>query len=107
MGTKKHNMYQLYMYSIPPDDGLQIFPRHVEVDRRKKLSMNNASSWFSLHGHPDTGTGGLWCSVTGRGLAGHQLDTTWAKVLRLCYQMTTESDLFEAATTMICTVECS
>jgi hypothetical protein len=27
------NMYELlYIYSIPPDDGLQICPKHVEVD---------------------------------------------------------------------------
>jgi hypothetical protein len=33
--TKTHNTYQLlysYIYSIPPDDGLQIYPKHVEVD---------------------------------------------------------------------------
>jgi len=31
--TENHNTYQLlYTYSIPPDDGLQIRPRHVEVD---------------------------------------------------------------------------
>jgi len=31
--TEKHNTYQLlYMYSIPPDDGLQICLKHVEVD---------------------------------------------------------------------------
>jgi len=31
--TEKHNTYQLlYIYSIPPDDGLQICPKHVEVD---------------------------------------------------------------------------
>ena len=31
--TTKHNMYQLlYIYSIPSDDGLQICPKHVEVD---------------------------------------------------------------------------
>ena len=31
--TKKHNMYLLlYIYSIPPDDGRQICPKHVEVD---------------------------------------------------------------------------
>jgi hypothetical protein len=29
--TKKHNTHQLYIYSIPPDDGLQICPKHVEV----------------------------------------------------------------------------
>jgi len=28
-----HNTYQLlYIYSISPDDGLQICPKHVEVD---------------------------------------------------------------------------
>ena len=48
--TKKHNTYQLlYTYSIPPDDGLQICPKHVEVDRRKKLRINSAASWFLLH----------------------------------------------------------
>jgi hypothetical protein len=48
--TKKQNTYQLlYTYSIPPDDGLQICPKHVEVDWRNKLRINNASSWFSLH----------------------------------------------------------
>ena len=31
--TKKHNMYQqLYMYSISPDDELQICPKHVGVE---------------------------------------------------------------------------
>jgi len=31
--TEKHNTYQLlYIHSIPPDDGLQICPKHVEVD---------------------------------------------------------------------------
>ena len=31
--TEKHNTYQLlYIYSISPDDGLQICPKHVEVD---------------------------------------------------------------------------
>jgi len=30
---KKHNMNQLlYIYSTPPDDGLQICPKHVGVD---------------------------------------------------------------------------
>jgi len=29
---EKHNTYQLlYIYSIPPDDGLQTCPKHVEV----------------------------------------------------------------------------
>ena len=35
----------LYIYSTPPDDGLQIYPKHVEVDRRNKLRINGASSW--------------------------------------------------------------
>jgi len=31
--TKEHNTYHLlYIYSIAPDDGLQICPKHVEVD---------------------------------------------------------------------------
>jgi len=31
--TEQHNTYQLlYIYSIPPDDGLQIYSKHVEVD---------------------------------------------------------------------------
>ena len=53
--TKKHNTYQLlYIYSIPPDDGMQICPKHVEVDWRNKLSINNAKNWFSLHGLPQS-----------------------------------------------------
>jgi hypothetical protein len=39
----------LYIYSIPPDDGLQICPKHVEVDWRNKLRINSASSWFLLY----------------------------------------------------------
>ena len=47
---EKHNTYQLlYIYSIPPDDGLQICPKHVQVDRRNKLRINSVSSWFLLH----------------------------------------------------------
>ena len=47
----QHNTYQLYIYiySIPPDDGLQICPKHVEVDWRNKLRINSVSSWFLLH----------------------------------------------------------
>jgi hypothetical protein len=31
--TKKGQQYQLlYIYSTPPDNGLKIFPKHVEVD---------------------------------------------------------------------------
>jgi hypothetical protein len=39
----------IYIYSIPPDDGLQVCPKHVEVDWRNKPRINSASSWFSLH----------------------------------------------------------
>jgi hypothetical protein len=39
-----------YIYIIPPDDGLQICPKHVEDIWRNKLRINGASSWFSLHG---------------------------------------------------------
>jgi hypothetical protein len=31
------------------DDGLQICPKHLEVDWRSKLRINNASSWLLLH----------------------------------------------------------
>jgi hypothetical protein len=49
--TVKHNTYQLlYIYRVPPDDGLQICPKHVEVDWQNKLRINSASSWFSLQG---------------------------------------------------------
>ena len=42
-----HNTYQLlYIYSIPPDDGQQICPKHVQVDWRNKLRTNSVSSWF-------------------------------------------------------------
>jgi len=38
--TEKHNTYQLlYIYSILPDVGLQIRPKHVEVDWRNKESI--------------------------------------------------------------------
>jgi hypothetical protein len=30
--TKKQHTYQLYIHSMPSDDGLQICPKHVEVD---------------------------------------------------------------------------
>ena len=45
-----YNWYVLYIYSIPPDDGPQICPKYVEVNGQNKLGINNASSWFSLHG---------------------------------------------------------
>jgi len=44
-----NNWYVLYIYSIPPDDGLQTCPKHVEVECRNKLRINSASNWFSLH----------------------------------------------------------
>jgi len=43
-----------HTHIIPPDDGLQIFPKHVEVDWRNKLRINNASSWFLLHRYYST-----------------------------------------------------
>jgi hypothetical protein len=47
--TENYNTYQLYIYSIPPNDGLQICPNHVEVEWRNKLRMNSSSGWFLLH----------------------------------------------------------
>ena len=48
--AKNHNTYQLlYIYSITPDDELQICPKHVEGDWRNKLRINSASGWFLLH----------------------------------------------------------
>jgi len=44
-----YNTYELYIHSIPPDDVLQIWPRHVEVEWRNELRTNSASSWFLLH----------------------------------------------------------
>jgi len=39
------------LYSIPPDDGLQICPKHVEANWRNELRIKiAASSWLSLHG---------------------------------------------------------
>ena len=49
--TKNHNTYQLYIYSIPPDDGLPICLKYIEVDWRNKLRIKNASGWFSFHGY--------------------------------------------------------
>jgi hypothetical protein len=48
---KAQHVPMLYIYSLPPDDGLQIYPKHVEVVWRNKLRLNNASSWYSLHGY--------------------------------------------------------
>jgi len=44
-------------------------------------------------------------NATGPELVSHQLDTTWVIVLGLCFQMTTEADLVEAAATVVFTVE--
>jgi hypothetical protein len=43
------NWYMLFIHSIPPDDGLQICLKHVQVDWKNKLTINSASSWFLLH----------------------------------------------------------
>jgi hypothetical protein len=49
-----YSTYQLlYIYSIPPNDGLQICPKYVEVDWRNKLSINSESSWFLLHSYTE------------------------------------------------------
>jgi hypothetical protein len=48
-GTSSISTHLLYIYSIPPDDGLQICPKRVEVDWRNKQRINGASSWFLLH----------------------------------------------------------
>jgi len=45
----QHNTYQLlYIYRMSPDDGLQICPKRVKVDWRKKLGINSVSSWFFI-----------------------------------------------------------
>ena len=53
-GTARTNCtVYIYIYSIPPDDVLQICPKHVEVDWRNKLRNNNASCWLLLHTNPN------------------------------------------------------
>jgi hypothetical protein len=37
------------MELVPPDDGLQMCMKRVEVDWRNKLRINCASNWFLLH----------------------------------------------------------
>jgi hypothetical protein len=37
------------MQLIPPDDGLRMYPKHVEVDLQNKLRINSASGCFLLH----------------------------------------------------------
>jgi hypothetical protein len=43
-----NNWYVLYIYSISPDDGLQICPKYIEDEWRNKLRINIASRWFSI-----------------------------------------------------------
>jgi hypothetical protein len=40
----------IHIYSIPPDEGLQIWPKHVELDWRNILRINSASRWLSFYG---------------------------------------------------------
>ena len=47
--TRTNRCIYIYIYSIPPYDGLQICPKHVEVGWRNKLRINSASSWLLLH----------------------------------------------------------
>jgi hypothetical protein len=44
-----HTICCIYIYSIPPDDGLQICLKHIEVYLQNKLRIDSASSWFLLH----------------------------------------------------------
>ena len=46
--TRTNFCIYIYIYSVPPDDVLQICPKHVEADWRNKERINSASSWFSL-----------------------------------------------------------
>jgi len=72
--TKKWNTYQLlYTYSIPPDDGLQICPKHVEVDWRNKLRINSASSWFFFFTQ-------MVCHVEGKA-QGYSITKCWERYL--------------------------
>ena len=48
-GASQPGQQLLYIHSIPPDNGLQICPKHVEVDWQNKLRINSGSSWFLLH----------------------------------------------------------
>jgi len=43
-----NNWCVLYVHSKPPDDGLQICPKHVEFDWCNKMRINSATSWFLL-----------------------------------------------------------
>jgi len=62
--TEKHNAFQLlHTCRIPPDDGLQICPKHVEVDWRNNLRINSASSWFVLHSYIPPSGDNVWCTA--------------------------------------------
>jgi len=45
--------------------------------------------------------------AAGRGLVGHQLAPAWVKVLILCFPMTNEADLLEAAAILVFTINSS
>ena len=70
----KHNAYQLqYIYSIPPDDGLQTCPKHVKADWRNDLRINSAaSSWLLLHGWRNRCKLTLWRLTTHIGVVSHR-----------------------------------
>ena len=44
-----HYLSSVYFVNQPPNDGLQICPKYVEVDWRSNLRVNSAPSWFLLH----------------------------------------------------------
>jgi len=60
--TRTNCCIYMYIYTILPDDELQICPKHVEVDWRNKLRINSASSWFILHSFIIVFTGNPQCT---------------------------------------------
>jgi hypothetical protein len=60
-----------------PDDGLQICPRHVEVNWRNKLRINIASSWFPLHGRCMSYVDGYKCSEAQTNSAINECQRLW------------------------------
>jgi len=44
-----NNWDVLYIYSIPPDDGLQICSKHVEIDWRNKQRINKFYDRMTVH----------------------------------------------------------
>ena len=46
LSTESTKLTNCCIYSILPDDGLQVCPKHVEVDWRNKLRIKSASIWF-------------------------------------------------------------